>query len=191
MCTPSSAFFGILAALVLFAQVSFANWTPDKAAQINFFSNTQCTAYNGEVAAWWTLSPLVGGVGSTTATARAQCFNLSIPGNSLGIGTVNMWFQMDNTATEPGASSGVCTFWDDYGCSGNDESSDILSFAGPGTCRPASSTDGRLWKSAKCWNNNSTGPVQTTSVAGDGTSGSVTVLPSETCAIIFRDVEER
>ncbi|KAJ7873452.1 hypothetical protein B0H13DRAFT_2349023 [Mycena leptocephala] len=183
MRTPPCTFFGIPATLVLFGHVSFANWMPDKAAQINFFTNTQCTAYNGEVAAWWTLSPLVGRVGSTTAATGAQCFNLSMPGNSLGIATVNMWFQMDNTTTEPGASSGGCTFWDDYGCSGDNESSDVLSDQGP--CRPASSTDDRLWKSAKCWNNNSTGPVQSTSVTGDGTSGIVTTLPPETCAIIF------
>ncbi|KAJ7300766.1 hypothetical protein DFH08DRAFT_946319 [Mycena albidolilacea] len=35
-----------------FAHPSLANWTPVKGAQINFYTNTQCTAYNGEVAAW-------------------------------------------------------------------------------------------------------------------------------------------
>ncbi|KAF8145874.1 hypothetical protein K438DRAFT_1781589 [Mycena galopus ATCC 62051] len=174
MRSPPSTFFAILATLVMFTLVSFANWAPDKAAQINFFADARCSAYNGEVAAWWTLSPLVGGIGN--AAAIAQCFNLSTPSNSLGIATVNMWLQVSGTTTEPPASIGQCTFWDDYGCSGNGDSSDYV--PPYGACLPASSTDGELWKSAKCWNNG-TSPSSSTSVAGNGSSASLPALSSE------------
>ncbi|KAJ7033897.1 hypothetical protein C8F04DRAFT_1183645 [Mycena alexandri] len=123
-------------------------------------------AYNGEVAAWWTVSPLVGGIGN--AAAIAQCFNLSMPSNSLGIATVNMWFQVSGTMTEPPASIGQCTFWDDYGCSGNGDTSDYV--PPYGACLPGSSADGELWKSARCWNNDSASPSSSTSVAGNGPS---------------------
>ncbi|KAF8175063.1 hypothetical protein K438DRAFT_2047895 [Mycena galopus ATCC 62051] len=174
MRSPPSTFFAILATLVMFTLVSFANWAPDKAAQINFFADARCSAYNGEVAAWWTLSPLVGGIGNEAAIA--QCFNLSTPSNSLGIATVNMWLQVSGTTTEPPASIGQCTFWDDYGCSGNGDSSDYV--PPYGACLPASSTDGELWKSAKCWNNG-TSPSSSTSVARNGSSASLPALSSE------------
>ncbi|KAJ7867749.1 hypothetical protein B0H14DRAFT_3588027 [Mycena olivaceomarginata] len=49
----------ILAIFVL-PHICLAHWSPSKGAQINFYTDTQCTAYNGEVAAWWNQAPLVG-----------------------------------------------------------------------------------------------------------------------------------
>ncbi|KAJ7472211.1 hypothetical protein FB451DRAFT_1471523 [Mycena latifolia] len=142
-----STYFAILAAA---AQVALANWTPDKAAQINFYTDTKCSAYAGEAAAFWTQSPLVGGIGSTVGAARAQCITLNMPGNSQSINTAALWGY--STTTQPGTESGNCVFWDEYTCGGNS----AVSYYGTGTsptCQPARSKDGWPWKSAKCWIN--------------------------------------
>jgi hypothetical protein len=107
-----------------------------------------------------------------------------MPSNSLSISTVNMWFQVSGTTTEPPASTGQCTFWDNFGCLGNDGSSGYVPVTG--VCLPASSTDGQLWKSAKCWNNNGASPDPSTNLAENILFPSVAALSSEACAIIFR-----
>ncbi|KAF7345800.1 hypothetical protein MVEN_01600900 [Mycena venus] len=121
-------YFAILAVVALFPQLSLATWSLNKAAEINFYVDTQCTQYNGEADAWWTGSPLVGSPGSTTAAPTS--------GNS--------------TTIELG--QGYCTFWDDFTCSGNQ----ISSTPGDGVCQPARSQGGFLWKSAKCFSTTTT-----------------------------------
>ncbi|KAJ7255222.1 hypothetical protein C8J57DRAFT_1721795 [Mycena rebaudengoi] len=54
----------LILAVTALAQLALANWTPEKAAQINFYTDAHCTQYNGEVPAWWLKSPLVGSIGS-------------------------------------------------------------------------------------------------------------------------------
>ncbi|KAJ7192409.1 hypothetical protein GGX14DRAFT_578126 [Mycena pura] len=139
---PTSAIhFAILAALIQFSPLSYANWTPGKAAQVNFFTDVLCLQYNGEVPAWWTMTPFIGNPG-----AQADCISLDVmPSSSKTIATVNVW--EPNTASAnmsvwPPDAAGSCTFWDESGCSGNSASSDHTS--GSGGCQPTSSKDGSL-----------------------------------------------
>ncbi|KAJ7274908.1 hypothetical protein C8J57DRAFT_1505649 [Mycena rebaudengoi] len=140
----------ILTATAL-AQLALANWTPEKAAQINFYTDAHCTQYNGEVPAWWLKSPLVGGIGSVAGAARAQCITLNMPGNSASINTAGLWGY--STTTQPGIASGHCTFYDDFTCGGNQATAYYGTGSALPTCQPARSKDGWLWKSAKCWIN--------------------------------------
>ncbi|KAK6981105.1 hypothetical protein R3P38DRAFT_3464536 [Favolaschia claudopus] len=139
-----------LALTILFAFIPFcwANWSSGKAAQINFYTDTKCSAYTGEVAAYWNAFPNPGVIGSTAGAAKAQCFTLNMPGNSQSINTAALWGF--STSTEPGRASGFCEFWDGFSCDGNTASSDFGSGASLPTCQPARSKDGWLWKSAKC-----------------------------------------
>ncbi|KAJ6468877.1 hypothetical protein C8R45DRAFT_1105511 [Mycena sanguinolenta] len=150
MRTPTST---ALITLTTLAQIApcLATWTLGKAAQINFYTDTRCTAYNGEVAAWWTTSPEVGEIGSTSGAARAQCITLNMPGNSQSINTAALWDY--STMTQPGIESGYCTFWDGYTCSGNAATSYYDDPPSYPTCQPARSSAGYLWKSAKCYLN--------------------------------------
>ncbi|KAJ7027549.1 hypothetical protein C8F04DRAFT_1189513 [Mycena alexandri] len=116
---------------------------------MNFCSDAACSEYVGEAAAWWTQTPLVGSIVSTSAAARAQCLTLNMPGNSESVNIAGMWGYSETT--QPGSGSGHCTFWDGYTCSGNGATS-FYPNGGP-TCQPARSVDGWLWKSAKCWIN--------------------------------------
>ncbi|KAJ6544359.1 hypothetical protein B0H19DRAFT_1267638 [Mycena capillaripes] len=141
--------FTSLAILSALAQLTLANWTPGKAAQINFYSDTVCTQYDGEAAAYWNQSPMVGTIGTTGGAALAQCITLNMPGNSKSINTAAIWGF--STTTQPGPWSGHCTFWDGFTCSGNSATS-YYPNGGP-TCQPARSSAGFLWKSGKCWSN--------------------------------------
>ncbi|KAJ7457326.1 hypothetical protein FB451DRAFT_1509517 [Mycena latifolia] len=159
---PGLMVFAQFAILAAAAQVALANWTPDKAAQINFYTDTKCSAYAGEAAAFWTQLPLVGGIGSTVSllptlgygvgnlsggdcstvgAARAQCITLNMPGNSQSINTAALWGY--STTTEPGTGSGNCVFWDDYTASTPTVNPTGFFFTGPRnltTCAPATIT---------------------------------------------------
>ncbi|KAF7373888.1 hypothetical protein MSAN_00601100 [Mycena sanguinolenta] len=150
MRTPTFTALATLTALAQFAPC-LATWSSGKAAQINFYTDTHCSAYTGEAAAWWETSPEVGVIGSTTGVARAQCITLNMPGNSQSINTAALWGY--STTTQPGADSGYCTFWDGYTCSGNAASSYYNVPSSYPTCQPARSSAGYLWKSAKCYLN--------------------------------------
>ncbi|KAJ6581002.1 hypothetical protein B0H19DRAFT_490712 [Mycena capillaripes] len=181
MRPPSSTLFAIPATLVLFAPVSFANWAPDRAAQINFYTNTQCSTYASEVAALWTQTPLVGVVEpGTNAVARAaQCFNLSMPANAQSINTVTLWAYATSTTTVPTPLSGNCTFWDDDGCGGNEDTS-LYNPSTNLTCLSARSRDGGLWISARCWSIDN-GEIPIVSNIASATFGaSAIILSSET-----------
>ncbi|KAJ7300461.1 hypothetical protein DFH08DRAFT_1090586 [Mycena albidolilacea] len=139
---PTSAvYFAILASISQLPPVSHATWAPGKAAQINFFTDDICTQYNGEVAAWWTMTPMIGSM-----AAQPECILLSMPvnGNSQTTALVNVYEPTTATTTTPAPeANGSCTFWDGSTCTGNE--------ASPNTaCMPARSKDGVLWQSAKC-----------------------------------------
>ncbi|KAJ7314962.1 hypothetical protein DFH08DRAFT_1040571 [Mycena albidolilacea] len=141
-CAPPS----ILAIFAL-PHICLANWSPGKGAQVNFYTDTQCTAYNGEVAAWWNQAqPLVGVAGS--GATQAQFITLNMLGNSLSINTAALWGF--STATEPARGSGFCTLWDGFGCTENTVPS-YYNTTGQPDCQPSRSTAGFLWKSANCW----------------------------------------
>ncbi|KAJ6527621.1 hypothetical protein DFH09DRAFT_1414222 [Mycena vulgaris] len=118
---PPATYFAILTAVAQFPPLSLANWEPGKAAQVNFFSDVLCSQYDGEVAAWWTMTSFVGGPGP-----QADCIPLDImPGNSQSIGTADVWGPSTaSTTTGPPHANGSCTFWDESSCSGNSASSD-------------------------------------------------------------------
>ncbi|KAJ7260695.1 hypothetical protein C8J57DRAFT_1600967 [Mycena rebaudengoi] len=132
-----------LTILMVVAQVSFANWAPEKGAQINFYTDARCGQYTGEVAAWWNNLPAVG-VGSDGRDA--DCITLNMPGNSKSINTVGLW---PASTVQPGTIRGHCSFWDGFTCSGNKVTSEY--HPGSGFCEPARSIDGFLWKSTQCW----------------------------------------
>ncbi|KAK7038591.1 hypothetical protein R3P38DRAFT_2516544 [Favolaschia claudopus] len=134
--------------LLAFIPLCLANWSPGKAAQMNFYKDSTCGAYVGEAAAFHNTFPEVGTIGSTTGVARAQCFSLNMPDNSQSINTVAMWGY--SAVKEPGQWSGYCTFWDGYNCEGNAKSSYAPLSKIP-SCMPGRSKDGWLWKSAKCY----------------------------------------
>ncbi|KAJ6527113.1 hypothetical protein B0H19DRAFT_1084159 [Mycena capillaripes] len=143
-------YFDILTAVIQLPQLSLADWTPGKAAQINFYTNGTCTALNlNSEAAWWTLSPFVGG-GSITG---AECFSISLLAEWTGINIAMMWEESTRSDTvEPDQANGSCTFWDGLTCNGKQMSSTYApSGAGGGPCQPARSAEsGDFWKSVKC-----------------------------------------
>jgi hypothetical protein len=147
MRTSTSILAILMASLSHFAHPSLANWTPVKGAQINFYTNTQCTAYNGEVAAWWDRAPRVGIY--LRAGHDPDCITLNMPGNSLSINTAHLW-PYTTTGTEPAATFGYCQLYDGFDCTGNMATSYYDNVSGGGTCQPSRSVDGWLWKSAKC-----------------------------------------
>ncbi|KAJ7196733.1 hypothetical protein B0H12DRAFT_1226433 [Mycena haematopus] len=140
-----SKYFPVLSAISQLPQLSFATWTPGKAAQINFYVGGTCAQYTSQVASLWTSSPLVGGNGATTG---AECFALGMPGDSTGINTAMMWEESTTSDTvEPAQANGWCMFWDGFNCTGNQVSS-VYVPAGPGggPCESGRSKDGFLWK---------------------------------------------
>jgi hypothetical protein len=141
-----STYFALVAAVAYLPRFSLAIWLPGKAAQLNFYADTGCLQYTGEVEAFWTESPLVGETGSTSAAAPAECITLNMPGDTQTVQTAAMW--QNSTTTEPGPGSGLCTFWDDYTCSGEEAVSNYV--AASASCLPSRSRNGFLWKSAKC-----------------------------------------
>ncbi|KAJ7477629.1 hypothetical protein FB451DRAFT_1396587 [Mycena latifolia] len=108
MRTSASTYLAILTAAAQLTPVCVANWTPGKAAQINFYTDTACTQYNGEGAAWWNQSPMVGGIGSKAAAEQAQCITLNMPGNSKSINTAALWAY--STTTQPETWSSHCIY---------------------------------------------------------------------------------
>ncbi|KAK7062499.1 hypothetical protein R3P38DRAFT_2835468 [Favolaschia claudopus] len=133
-----------------------ANWSSGKAAQMNFYTDTKCSAYTGEAAAFYEAFPKVG-VFQSTGEDNAQCFSLNMPSSSQSINMVAAWDSNTAFATvqpgEPGRRTGVCQFWDGANCAGKFVESYVgngWQGAKPG-CQPGRSTDGYLWKSAKCW----------------------------------------
>lgn len=145
MLYPNFGF--VLTVMASFSCLTLANWESDKAAQINFYKDASCSQYNGEAAAWWTKHPLVGGIGSTQAAARAECFNLNMPGDSKSINTAAMWAYQSSSTW-----SGRCDFNDGLDCSGANWAGSVYPSGGT-TCVAARSKDGYLWKSAKCYLN--------------------------------------
>jgi hypothetical protein len=143
-----STYFALVAAVAYLPRFSLAIWLPGKAAQLNFYADTGCLQYTGEAEAFWTESPLVGETGSASAAApAAQCITLNMPGDTQAVQTAAMW--QNSATTEPGPGSGLCTFWDDFTCSGDSAAVSNYVAAG-GSCLPSRSKDGLLWKSAKC-----------------------------------------
>ncbi|KAJ7829192.1 hypothetical protein B0H14DRAFT_2810591 [Mycena olivaceomarginata] len=144
MRTCTSILAILMAILSQLAHLSLANWTRGKGAQINFYTDTQCTAYHGEVAAWWNRVPLV-----AVEPAQLGCITLDMPGDSLSINTAAMWAY--SAGMQPAEAAGYCVFYDGFECNG--QSITVLSFYhlnGPG-CQPSRSFGGYLWKSAKCY----------------------------------------
>jgi hypothetical protein len=145
-------FFGTLTAVAHLPPLILADWSPGKAAQINFYVNGTCAPqyiYSSAATSWWSVSPLVG-IGSITG---AECFTLNLVGRSTGINTGMMWEQSPpKDGIEPNQANGSCTFWDGVACYGKKASSSyVAGGVGGGTCQPArSAMSGLLWKSAKC-----------------------------------------
>ncbi|KAF8207732.1 hypothetical protein K438DRAFT_2074705 [Mycena galopus ATCC 62051] len=141
-------FFAILAALARLPELSVANWTPGKAAQINFYDGGTCSTYIADATSWWTGSPFVGG---TAAETGAECFLLNMPGYSTGISNAMMWEEsIMNDTVEPALANGWCTYWDGFNCTGNEFPITYTpAGAQEGPCEAERSKDGFLWKSAK------------------------------------------
>ncbi|KAF7362980.1 hypothetical protein MVEN_00649600 [Mycena venus] len=143
MPTPAT-YSALLTAIAQVPLLSLANWMPGSAVRINFYTDVQCSQYDGAVEVWWTMSPFVGGPG-----LQAECIPLDImPRNSQSINPVSVWGpSVASTTTEPALANGSCTFWDGSSCTGSSASSNYT----PGTeaCLPASSRAGILWKGAQ------------------------------------------
>ncbi|GKT45293.1 uncharacterized protein ColSpa_05474 [Colletotrichum spaethianum] len=134
----SSTFF---AAIVLqLANPVSANYETGKAVQINFYSNSGCSAYTSETAAWWTRSPRAGEY--VNGGAAAECFALNMPGSSQSINVASVW------KGSGAKTSGGCYLYDGYNCGGVTKYADYRS--GSGDCLAARSSAGYLWKSARC-----------------------------------------
>ncbi|KAJ7683051.1 hypothetical protein B0H14DRAFT_3535441 [Mycena olivaceomarginata] len=127
-----------------------ATWSFEKGAEINFYTGTQCTRYNGEADAWWNHRPFIADLASTTG-ADPECFTLNMPGNSQSINTAHVWESTIFAGETPGPSFGHCQFWDGFTCSGNTATSSFVPSPPSGECLPARSPAGFLWKSAKCY----------------------------------------
>ncbi|KAF7378471.1 hypothetical protein MSAN_00274400 [Mycena sanguinolenta] len=182
-------YFIIFTVAVQLPQLSLATWLPGKAAQINFYVGGTCAQYTAEVESWWTSSPLVGGNGAVTG---AECFLLSMPGDSTGINTAMMWEQTTTSdIVEPAQANGWCMFWDGFNCTGNAVSS-LYAPAGlaGGPCQSSWSKDGFMWKSGRCFIDAAITPAppQATTLSSTQTSISTTsnttsTSPSATSSI--------
>ncbi|KAL0935982.1 uncharacterized protein CTRU02_208197 [Colletotrichum truncatum] len=136
-----SSSLALLAATALqLAQPVAANYESGKAVQINFYSNSGCSAYIGETAAWWTRSPRAGEY--VSGGTGGDCFSLNMPGNSQSLNLASVW--KGNGAK----TSGTCQLYDGYNCGGTAGSGGYS--GGSGNCVPARSSKGLLWKSARC-----------------------------------------
>jgi hypothetical protein len=143
MRVPAFTSFAILAATVTQLVPGSIAWERDQAAQMNFYTDTQCTQFAGTASAWWSKSPLVGTVVDPN---RAQCITLNMPGNAQSMNSAAFW--PFSVTSEPARMSGFCTVFDDVGCKGNSARSTYVPFNG--FCLRARSVDGWLWKSARC-----------------------------------------
>ncbi|KAJ7840844.1 hypothetical protein B0H14DRAFT_3869383 [Mycena olivaceomarginata] len=99
-------FFGTLTTVAHLPPLILADWSPGKAAQINFYVNGTCAPqyiYSSAATSWWSVSPLVG-IGSITG---AECFTLNLVGGSTGINTGMMWEQSPpKDGIEPNQANG-------------------------------------------------------------------------------------
>ncbi|OHF02678.1 hypothetical protein CORC01_02074 [Colletotrichum orchidophilum] len=127
------------AALHLATPVS-ANYETGKAVQVNFYSNAGCSSYTSETAAWWTRSPRAGEW--VNGGSAGECFSLGMPGASGSLNVANVW--RGNGAQ----TGGGCDLYDGYNCGGVHG---YIGFSsGSGSCAASRSSNGLLWKSAKC-----------------------------------------
>ncbi|KAH0427540.1 hypothetical protein CcaCcLH18_09605 [Colletotrichum camelliae] len=136
-----SSNLGVFAATVvhLFLPAS-ASYESGKAVQVNFYSNSGCSAYTSETAAWWTRSPRAGE--NVNGGSAPDCFALNMPGNSGSLNVANVW------KGSGAKSSGGCSLYDGYNCGG---ASTYARFQdGSGNCIASRSSNGLLWKSARC-----------------------------------------
>lgn len=136
----NSKLVSLLAVVACFTEPTVATYSAGKGGQINFYTDSSCSKYNGEAACWWNQSPYIGLEVSGGQTAT--CFSLNMPGNSLSINTADLW-EESGTATK-----GQCFLFDGYGCTGNSVESTYT--PGSGKCFASRSGAGWLWKSAWC-----------------------------------------
>ncbi|TDZ29686.1 hypothetical protein C8035_v004685 [Colletotrichum spinosum] len=136
-----SILFALLAASAMhLAQPAAASYEAGKAVQVNFYSNSGCSAYTSETAAWWTRSPRAGEY--VNGGSAPECFSLNMPGSSQSINVANVW------KGSGAQSSGGCDLYDGYNCGGTRRTAGFS--GGSGSCLPARSSNGLLWKSARC-----------------------------------------
>ncbi|KAH8734276.1 hypothetical protein BGZ61DRAFT_442341 [Ilyonectria robusta] len=137
-------FSAVLATVAQFTGVQ-ANYETGKAVQINFYTNTQCSAYAGEMAFWQFRGgkhPYAGLTFSISDPDDGECWDFRQAGGTQSLNLAGCW---DGSSTpHPWCS---CSFWDDWGCKGNQKGI----HTGSGNCLPGRSSDGWQWKSAKCW----------------------------------------
>ncbi|KXH64667.1 hypothetical protein CNYM01_08196 [Colletotrichum nymphaeae SA-01] len=139
MYTPSILTLLAAAALHLATPVS-ANYESGKAVQINFYSNSGCSAYTSETAAWWTRWPH--SADYVNGGSAGDCFSLGMPGASGSLNVAGVW--RGNGAQ----TGGGCDLYDGYNCGG---AKGRIGFnSGSGGCVASRSSNGLLWKSAYC-----------------------------------------
>ncbi|EHK39365.1 hypothetical protein TRIATDRAFT_288158 [Trichoderma atroviride IMI 206040] len=84
--------FGYIALISMVASMAhpiLATYSPGKGGQINFYTDTKCSHYNGEVACWWNKTPFIGL--AYEGGGPGDCFQLNMPGNSQSINIAGMW----------------------------------------------------------------------------------------------------
>lgn len=136
--------FGYIAIIGMVASMAhpiLATYSPGKGGQINFYTDTKCSRYNGEVACWWNKAPAIGL--QYEGGGPGDCFQLNMPGNSQSINIAGMW------TSGGGADAGGCTFFSGYNCDGANQVWATYG-NGAGACLPARGSAGYLWKSARC-----------------------------------------
>ncbi|TAQ86999.1 hypothetical protein B7494_g4674 [Chlorociboria aeruginascens] len=101
-----------IAAFAFLAHFVSANYAPDKASQINFYTDEVCTQYDGEIAAWWSTSPYVANINTGS---QPSCFELSWPNGTQSLNVVGEWFRNGTSypITTPNAG---CNFYTDNQC---------------------------------------------------------------------------
>ncbi|KAL7966030.1 hypothetical protein HDV63DRAFT_408036 [Trichoderma sp. SZMC 28014] len=76
--------FGYIAFMVAsLASPIHATYSSGKGGQINFYTDTKCSDYNGEAACWWNKAPAIGL--QYEGGGPGDCFPLNMPGNSQSI----------------------------------------------------------------------------------------------------------
>lgn len=141
MITPYFLSFAV--AIAHLAQPSTAQWQAGKRAQVNFYRDTSCSQFQSSATAWWDRFPRVSDY--APYSDEPECLSLNPPGDAKSVNVAAMWRHGSSAS-----SSGICNFFDGYGCTGSVQTGSYV--PGTGQCLPArSASGGYLWKSAKCW----------------------------------------
>ncbi|KAI0528420.1 hypothetical protein GGR58DRAFT_509370 [Xylaria digitata] len=125
---------------------TMAVYTTGKAVQINYYTDTKCTAYHHETEFWHDKYPRAGTEHVYYyQVQQGDCFDIPTVGAANSLNVADGW---EYSGAEIPSR---CTFWDAENCQGNSAKSGWKSPWGDAGCLAGRSPAGRQWKSARCY----------------------------------------